>query len=183
MRFNSIEHLQAWQKTRQFPAIHFAIAGVVSAYCKGDRFLDLCCSFGLLGQRIKHESGAFVMGIDADADAIAKGKAAGIDIPLINMKVLPSTQNDLVQILDVNRINSIVARRALPELFGNDPAFGQDFVNAVADAGVKEFVIEGRAATRNATNALSSIDKEVALLSGRYKEARRIGAVSYLVLK
>lgn len=183
MRFNSIEHLQAWQRTGRFPAIHDAIAAAVNSFGCSLGYLDLCCSFGLLGQRLIRENGCDVVGVDIDADAIAAGQAAGIKAKLIHMPVKPDTLKDLVQICQSNTLGGIVARRALPELFGHDLAFGETFTNAMADAGIKEIFIEGRVATRNATNPLSSIDKEVALLGSRYKQVRRVGAVSYLVLK
>jgi hypothetical protein len=74
----------------------------------------------------------------------------------------------------------MLARRCLPELFGDDLPLGRDFAAAIHGAGIKEIFLEGRVVTQGAVNVLKSVADEVDLLSGHYHEVKRIGAVSYL---
>lgn len=180
MRFNSIEHLAAWASRGIFPAIHDAIATAVGNLAGGERVLDLCCSFGLLGERLKQHHALDVAGIDGDITAIEQGRAAGISISLHTLKIAPATLADAVDILKAHRTQTIVARRCLPELFGHDADFGREFLAAAKHNGVFELFLEGRVKTLTATNRLASIDDEVRLASGLFVEHRRLGNISYL---
>lgn len=180
MRFNSVEYLQAWASGKRFPAIHDDIASAAEQFMIGNRVLDLCCSYGLLGERLKKTVAGYAVGIDADGEAIAKAKAAGISIDLYQLKVTPESFTDLVQILQSCRVNAVVARRCLPELFGENLDFGRQFFAELRRVGVKEVLIEGRVKTKNATNALSSIEDEISLASESFALARRYKNVAYL---
>jgi hypothetical protein len=180
-RFNSPEHLETWKLRGRYPAIHDAIGDAAATYMRGSRLLDLGCSYGLLGARIAKEAGqAAPIGIEADPKVIEASRAAGVPIGLIHWRVVESSLSELGKIVAGDGINVIIARRILPELFGNDLEFGKRFAATMAAAGVKEMFVEGRVVSARSTNALASIDHEVAMLSGSFHEVRRIKAVSYL---
>jgi SAM-dependent methyltransferase len=184
VRFNSPEHLATWRETGCFPAIHDAIAGVAVAYLRGTRLLDLGCSYGLLGARIVKEAGLEAgFGVDADGEVIAAAKRAGVPLTFRELRITGETLPHLLGVLVESLADIVIARRVLPELFGEDLPAGRTFANLLAGAGVKEIILEGRANVATAVNRLRSIEEEVDLLSGRYREQRRVGAVSYLVVR
>ena len=80
-----------------------------------------------------------------------------------------------------HQVRAIIGRRCMPELFGNSPDLGTLFAECVAGAGVKQIFLEGRVASVNAVNALSSIDDEVELFAGHYKDRYRYRNVAVLV--
>lgn len=182
MRFDSRERLDTWQIGGGFPAIHNDIVTAAIVYVRGRRVLDLGCSYGLLGARlIAAEAAEFVVGVERDAEIVRQARDAGVPITFAVFAVNRSTMPALEALVLVHKLDVLVARRVLPELFGEDLELGRDFARAIAGAGISEMLIEGRVATRNAKNALATVDQEVALLDSSYKEARRVGAVSYLV--
>ena len=182
MRFNSPEHLETWRTTGRYPAIHDALANVAVADVRGRRLVDLGCSYGLLGARVVAEAGLeFGLGIDADGAVLAAARAAGVPIELEEMKVTEVTIPRLSDMLEYHRIDVMVARRVLPELFGADLTAGQRFVEMLCQVGIKEVFLEGRVDSPKSVNALRSIAQEVELLAPWFREVRRIGGVSYLV--
>lgn len=74
----------------------------------------------------------------------------------------------------------MIARRCLPEVFGNDLDFGRAFAARIRAAGVTELVIEGRIKSHRSVNALAGIDDEIALMSGEYELCRRYRNVAYM---
>lgn len=180
MRFNSTEHLEAWRTRGIYPRIHDAMAQVITTYSNAEVGLDLCCSFGLLGQRIASATGMLVVGVDADDRALQAGKAAGIGIELVSMRVSRETHAALDAMIERCKVQAVFARRALPELFGHDIAYGRTVAWMLRQRGVREVFIEGRVAAPGAVNPLHSLDKEVALMTGPFVEARRIGNVAHM---
>lgn len=180
MRFNSTEHLDVWRQRGIYPRIHDPIAQVITTYCNAEVALDLCCSFGLLGHRIWDSTGMQVVGVDADDRALQAGKAAGIRIELVSMRVSRDSHEALAALVEACKVQAVFARRALPELFGHDIAYGRSVASMFKRLGVRELFIEGRVATPGAVNPLASLDKEVELMTGPFVEARRIGNVSHM---
>jgi hypothetical protein len=180
-RFNSPELLLTWARCRRFPAIHDNMAAAALSYVRGTRILDLGCSFGLLGARIaKDMGGVTAIGVEADAGVISAAEAAGVPMVFHNIKITAETLPQLETVIRCHGIDIIIARRIMPELFGSDPEMGRRFAAMAAAAGVGEMLIEGRVLSERSTNALASIGAEVEMLSGSYREVRRIKAVSYL---
>jgi hypothetical protein len=180
-RFNSPEHLETWRTRGRYPAIHDGIADAAASFMRGKRLLDLGCSFGLLGARIAKEIGHdTAIGVEADRSVISAAKAAGVPMVFHNIKVAADTLTQLEAVVRCHGINVIVARRIMPELFGSDLDLGVRFAALMGAAGVKEMLIEGRVLSGRSTNALASIDAEVVMLAGSYREVRRVKAVSYL---
>lgn len=180
MRFNSEQHLVTWQDKKRFPAIHDDIFHAILTYGKGKSFLDLCCSTGLLAERIKQHLVYDVIGIDADEAAINLADLSGIKVPLICLKIVPETAKELAKIIEKFKIDTVVARRCFPELFGNDIEFGEVFAEILSQVGVKEIFIEGRIATKTATNALATLEDECQLVSKYYKVIKIYKNVAYL---
>jgi SAM-dependent methyltransferase len=179
-RFNSPEHLAKWRATGRYPLIHDAMSGAAASLVCGSRLLDLGCSYGLLGARIAYAAGGAAFGIDADADVIAAANEARVPIKLRCMRVTADTMKELCDFVAAEGITVLIARRVMPELFGEGIALGVKFAAMLAGAGVDEVLIEGRVVSARSVSALASIDDEVAMLSGSYREVRRIKAISYL---
>jgi SAM-dependent methyltransferase len=180
MRFDSTEHLEVWRRTGRFPAIHDSIFSAIENFMRGSRVLDLCCSTGLLAQRLAKLLKVTAVGVDADARALERAWEAGVDVPLVEMKINDETMSELASVIRAHRIDVLVARRAMPELFGDNLPLGHQFSAMLYDLNVREIFLEGRVATRNAVNPLASIDKEVELFGGHYVLARSIRSVAYL---
>lgn len=184
MRFDSLEHLAAWQATGRFPKIHDNIVAMAVTELAGVRLLDLGCSYGLLGaQLLKRGAAITVTGIDVDEDVIRAAVGAGVPVGFCNLKVERGTFMNVHGIIQDYQITAVVARRIFPELFGADLEAGKEFANILHYAGIKEMVVEGRVISPNAVNQLQGIDQEVAMLSGSFQERKRVGAVSYLTAR
>jgi hypothetical protein len=182
MRFNSVEHLEHWKKTGQFPAIHNDIFFAVMNWGNSDKYLDLCCSFGLLGERVRKKMpGVDVYGVDADATAIQQAQDAGITMSITHMKITAETLPELVDFIREQGISGILARRAFPELFGDDLALGRHFGRQLRSVGVHEVFLEGRAPTKNAVNALSNLEQEKGLLNGSFAMLQGYNNVARMV--
>lgn len=182
MRYDATEYLEAWQETGKFPRIHDAMASAFAAFATRDRLLDLCCCHGLLGARLSVQPPGLecVVGVDADLAAIERGRAAGVPIELHHMRITLETLKDLASLIDARKIDVLVARRAMPELWGQDTHEGIEFSRTMAAAGIREIFLEGRVKSARATNALASIDDEIGLFAHEYAVAKRHGAVAYL---
>src|SRR4051812_37256610 len=106
VRFDSLAYLQAFRRQGRYPAIHDQLFRLIVAESRGCRFLDLCCSTGLLGQRVMSFAGAMaVVGVDADVDAIAAARQHGVTIPLVQMRIAPETYGELGAMLKEHRIS------------------------------------------------------------------------------
>jgi hypothetical protein len=183
MRFSSVEHLETWKKTGAFPEIHAPICNFIAETADGSRFMDLCACFGLLGTRLAKLLKVKVTGVEGNLDFVNQATAAGIPIDLVTLRVTRDTLPRLVEIIETNGIKVIVARRAMPELWGEDLAGGSLFADQIRSAGVQEIYLEGRAKTSNAVNALASIDQEINLMSKSYKICQRRGSMARMVLR
>jgi len=156
----------------------------VKLYGQGNNVLDLCCSTGLLGTQIAEKLGKTVIGIESSLVSIDLAKAYGIPIPIQQMKLTRDTLEPFVTFCNLYSIQTIVARRCIPELFGEDYDFGLEFVAAMATIGVKEIFLEGRVKTANATNIFNSVEHEIDLFNtyDMYKVTKRLGNIGYLTL-
>jgi hypothetical protein len=179
MRFNSIEYIFAYSKTGIFPAIHKNIANMALDHVQGRSGLDLCCSYGLLGQQLANRGGYVMAGIDSNFKAVDLAQIY-VDMPVYQIRVDRNNLDKIRNTVYVRDITFIVARRCLPELFGDDLEWGIDFFAAMREYGVRELVLEGRVKTKNATNALHSLEAEIDLVSDSYTPYQQTGNVAYL---
>lgn len=180
MRFNAPEHLQFWKDTGRFPAIHDDIMHLASSHMRGLTALDLCCSTGLLGQRVAAHLGAEVVGVDGDTRALALGKEAGLDVRLVYQRIDPHDLQPLENLLQQHQIETVLARRCLPELFGQALAAGRTFAQMLHRQQVQEILVEGRMVSPGAVNPLASLAQEVELLGPYYQVRKLHRNVAYL---
>ena len=187
LRFNSSEYVDAYRRTGQFPKIHDDLTSMVSNLAVGRRFLDLCCSTGLLAIRltVAPVAAEFVVGVDRDREALtkagrlARGNESGIAFPWL--EITPATLPALRAIMRSYSLNVVVARRCLPELATSG---GRDFVLELAEmfkaGGVKEMFVEGRVVSERSNHALKSVQDEVAALWPAFTLHKLIGRCAYL---
>jgi hypothetical protein len=170
-KFNSPDYLYQWKDRGLYPAIHDNMTYAAQEFLEGPSVLDLCCSFGLLGERIKSVCPKIksVIGIDCETPTLEAARTAGISIPLYDLMVLPDTVHQLMELIVIHKITTIVARRALPELFSSNLDFGRTTVERWHKLGVKELLIEGRIQSRRTSNALGGVEMEIDLLKHHYQ--------------
>lgn len=181
MRYDTQDRLEEWKARGTFPKIHDALFALVVEEARGASFCDLCCSIGLLGQRILEKvPGSRVVGVEMDTDALLRGTAAGIRVPRHQLKVTPETVERFAAILRENGVTVLVARRCLSELFAADQR-GEWFTEAVLAAGVREFFIQGRQVVPNATHPVPDVRAEIACLGQGLKVRILRGECAYLV--
>ncbi len=180
MRFDAQEYVDTWKSTGRYPAIHDDMFTAVQAFMQGKSALDLCCSTGLLGNRIMQKLGVRCIGVDGDLAALALGDEAGLMMPLIDLAITPDTMKDLYKLCQAHKIDTVIARSCMPELFGQDLSAGRKFAENLAKIGVKEIFLEGRVATKNSVNQLATLKNEVELFPPHYKVVRVHKNVAYL---
>ena len=143
LRFNDEQYLTDWVDKRQYPAIHNNIFSAIENWTRGKSALDLCCSTGLLAQRMSTQGKINSVGVDADSRAIALGIERGIKVPLYLLNIQSETLNDLAKIITTSNITLLVARRCLPELFGANADLANEFEEMIWSAGIEEIVLRG----------------------------------------
>jgi len=194
VRFDDTGYLDAWRDDGVYPKIHDELFRLVRRTPPTGPVLDLCCSTGLLAQRINDELRVPAVGIDSDDRAITGAVAAGVKVPLLTCTL----RGDLAAFKDVlatYEVTGIVARRCFPELFGSRAGLDREFLGifktALAEAGVTQLWLQGRQAHRHATNALPSITHEVMAMvldhqtdppqwTGRWRLVAKTTACAYL---
>lgn len=168
MRFDSLEHLVAFNKSRVYPKIHDDLFHLVVAHSDPTQpFVDLCCSTGLLGQRLLDEN---YQGFGVDTVLHYAAVEAGVALPLFKLKITRSTLPSLGALLHEHHTQMVVARRCLPELLGTDN-FGAELGKLFIDAGVTDVFLQGRKPTKNPRNPLHCLAAEVQALKPWWKQA------------
>lgn len=192
MRFSDPSHLARFKTLRRYPEIHDAIFAMVRELADGDGFMDVCCHFGLLGQRIQDAfPQARVCGVEMLDKAVAAGRAAGVSIPLHVMKLHEPTLPKLVELLREHRVTVMVARRCVSEFTvrdhgstpKRDPAYAALFRAAVIEVGVREFVIQGRAPDPRATWPVPNVEAEAEMLGPEFVVREKRGQCAYLTAR
>lgn len=181
-RFDDQTLLECFKRGRSFPKIHAPLFSFIMEHEEGSVALDLCCSTGLLGQRLRERRHRFshVFGVEGNSEAIDRAERAGVTMPITQMIVNEDTLDDFLALLLRNRCDTIIARRCLPELFGDCISFGQTFMRSINDVGVQWLFIEGRRATSTPANALHSIEKEIELASAAFEVVEKRGAITLM---
>lgn len=180
MRFNAPEHLLHWKETGKFPSIHNDIFQLASHCMNGMAALDLCCSTGLLAEHISAYFGIPVVGVDSDEAALAKARAVGLSVDLQHMRIDSFNLEPLEKLVEQHQIETVLARRCLPELFGHTPEAGQAFAQMLHRQQVLEVFVEGRVATKLAVNPLASLAKEVEMFAPYYRVSKTHRNVAFL---
>jgi len=160
LRYNSIEHLQIFQRTGKFPAVHAPFIAFVAAYCRSDRLCSLGSGLALDAQEIHEKLGKYVIGIEKIPRYNSAARDHGITIPLIDFRVLASTFDDFAAIMQEHRIEAFVCRRNVDmwhEIGDNSLATGKaasgiyqdpgyhmgEFAALCRDIGIKEILLQG----------------------------------------
>lgn len=189
-RFDSQEYLDDWKLAGRWPSIHDEIAGLVArtvgSVLNVHVVCDVCCSSGLLAARIQSLTGVTAIGVDVDRRALAAGRDAGVPVELFELALAPATLPTFGALLTEHRVNGLVMRRCLPELFGSsgvlDVPFLQAFSDTAVTAGVGRLWVQGRVPSSKATNALPRLEDEVAALAEvGWSGVRRTSNCAYLV--
>ncbi len=180
MRYNSIEHLVRWESTGKYPIIHNKLYKIIERNLRGESVLDLCCSTGLLGQRISSLLGVKTVGIDADITAIENARSYGVDVDIQVLKINPINLDPIMEVISNYKITALVARRCMPELFSANILTAHNFSSHLASADVEEIFLQGRVRTKAATNLLPTLDAEIKLFLKEYDLVERIGDVAYM---
>lgn len=178
-RFNDPQHLEHWQATGRFPKIHDSIAAAIVRHDAGRRGVDVCCSTGLLAERLTGE-GFTVHGVDRDVTALDRARAAGVKAALLQLHLDGDGLAKMLQYATERQLTSLYCRRCLPELFGDDLALGKQFFKDAAASGITRLFLQGRNPVKNATNKLSSLAAEIALASCAFDLVWSEGQVAYL---
>jgi hypothetical protein len=193
-RFNGNEHLEAFRDYGRFPKIHESLFNLIAETWQGGSFMDVCCSTGLLGQRIATKLGCPCVGVEGDADAIARGKAHGVTLSVRRLEIEPRTMSAFERILDDHKVNTLVARRCISELFAEGvhlghttvvqtalkEGFAETFVNALLRHNVDEVYLQGRAKHAGSRHVIPNLDAELEFFLPQYEVHVRRGECAYL---
>jgi hypothetical protein len=180
MSFSSIPLLEQFRDHGRFPGIHDAMFNAVATHAKGRSLCDLGCCHGLMAQRLSMLPGFKVVGIEGNKRYVAEGRSHGITAEILNLKVNQAAFGLVSNFLEKRKVDVIVARRVMPELWGEDIPGGKLFSKLLAGCGVKEIFLEGRIFSERATNALSTMSAEVELFIEEFQFSRLNNGIGYL---
>lgn len=163
MRYNSIERLQEWKDTGNFPKIHDDIFEMIMARLKpGEVFCDICCSTGLLGQRLL-EAGHAGFGLEMQAREIKQAHDFGVKLS-IYQRVISRELVSTPTALFGEMVDALVARRCFSEIFMKDD-FSKAFSFELIESGVKQVFLQGRRKVNNPTCKLHCVELEAEMLT------------------
>lgn len=163
-RYDSTNYLQDYQQDHTFPRIHDEMFHLVNQYRRGcTSALDLCCSTGLLGQRIIDVLKMPCVGVEGFVASSREGADYGVGMQVYELRVTPATLPAFITIVKDHKVDMLVARRAVSEVFKTaDDPFGDVFVTELLAAGVHTVVLQGRAISTRSVHPMKSIDEEMA---------------------
>lgn len=181
MRFDDDKYIQDVINYNKYPKIHDDIF-YLSKYVDAENVLDLGCCTGLLSHRLSNIYNN-VVGVEANKSFLNKAIAKD-NVKYINLKINSSNLNRLREIMLLNNIDAVFARRVFPELHDTG---GAELLDAVCDmfyrCNIKYVAIEGRKPTRNAKNPLNTLDKEIQCFSKYYTKYKEYKNCCILKLK
>ncbi len=170
MRFDDNSYIEAFLQRGEYPKIHDDIFHI-SRHLQDESVLDLGSCTGLLSKRLSMRNES-VVGIEANPSSYSKS-IPGENITYYNLKVEDQTLPLVKQIIIKHGIQTVYARRVFPELYNTG---GVELVKKIsalfAECGIRHIVIEGRIKTPKATNLLSNVDAECAVLSTHYQRIK-----------
>jgi len=185
VRYDDASYLTRWQRGEGFPSIHDNLYALADKHLRGTphrSFCDLCCSTALLGQRfLEGYPGSRVCGIEGLASSVDQARAVGVAYPILNRMVTPATLSEVALWWQTHRVDVLLARRCLPEIFAADRSWGPRFVASAVLSGVKVFVVQGRVPTSRATHPIPDIDAEIAVLGPGLRLVEKAGQCAVLV--
>lgn len=175
-RYDSTAYLEAYRDAKEFPKIHDDLFGLVRDYGVRCNALDLCCSIGLLGQRLIDHLGINCIGVEGYLISSREGPEYGVMMPVYELKVTMETLPQFFSILKEHQVETLVARRCISEIFpGPDTPLAHAFVAGLKEAGVKHVFLQGRQVSANSNHPMFSIDQEVHAFKGPYNLIEQFG--------
>lgn len=180
-RYDSDEYLKAFKERREYPQIHEDLWSHIYLRGVSGNCLDICASIGLLGQHVADVFPVKVVAVEALQVSIDSGAAAGVTVPTTQMYVTPETLDQFIQIVEENEVRTLLARRALSEVFpAKDDPFAYEFCRRIHDAGVNYVYIQGRAVSTRSTHPMKSVEEERYPFLELYEEVFSEGQFSIL---
>lgn len=178
MRYDDKWHIGHFKETGKYPQIHNNLFNfILNVMPLHARMLDIGCSTGLLAQRL-HHTGYDCHGIDSDREAILASP-----YPAVTILTIEPPFDKFFAYVDLHKIDTLVARRIFPELFGHNLDAGKTFTRYCWVHGITKIFLEGRQAHKNPINPLASVDDEIQLLSSHYEVKNHYGNIAYLTAK
>jgi hypothetical protein len=189
IRYNDESYLAAWRDEGKFPRIHDNIFTLFMQTFEADSVIDMCCATGLLGTRISEKTGIDVVGVELLEKNIVRAKKFGVEMEFFQMFIERRTLPAFVNLIKERKATGIVARRCISELFGNTPdqtvdwEWSRIWSAAVAEAGIKEIWIEGRADQGRSVHPVPDTATEIRCLESRYYVDETLKGCAYLRVK
>lgn len=190
--FDNEDYLIAWKEKGAFPKIHQDIFNLFSFTYECTSVLDMCSCTGLLGTHIMESHGLPCVGLEGDDRWLDRAKKYEIPLPTLEIWLSPDTLPEIINFIKDNKVNGIVARRCLAELFAYDENFklmkkpnmewAGELTRAFSDAGVKEIWIEGGRPMKNPeSHPVPNTNEGIKCFAPAYKMVERFREVAYLV--
>ncbi len=174
--FDSTKLLKEWQEHGAWPKIHDEIIGLIHHTADPDAVvMDLCCSTGILPQRINDQCERAAVGVEWLAESIDTGREHGVTVPILNQRITVDTVDEVVGWAEEHGVTAVSARRCLSELavaptHPNGPPSSQELDfglsralwNGLVSAGVTDLWLQGRAKRADAVHPVPDTAAEVA---------------------
>lgn len=152
-------HLERF-RAGEFPKVHRPYVDFIASYATQQRYCDLGSGLGLLGEELTQRVGLFVLGVERRAKYIERARAAGVRMPMIELRLLPDTIDAFAAILRKHAITGLICRRSLDiwhEIGDNGRDRGKaaagclqtegwhmtTFATACREAGIREIFLQG----------------------------------------
>jgi hypothetical protein len=161
--YDSEKYLIDFKEKNAYPSIHNEIYNRICMLNHNRPMLDLGCCFGLLAERLNN-SGINCIGVEKSIKHINLGRQYGIKSKIYNESI-----DSIDAIIKEYNIELLIARRCLPEAFGNNIENGYLFSKMASQLNVTYIVIEGRVVTKNHVNQLFCLDEEIKLFLFEYE--------------
>lgn len=193
--FSKESYLKDWKERQIFPRIHDDMFRLFSSTFTCSSVLDMCSCTGLLGVRIRDFHGVPVVGLEGNLEWIDRGKKWGVDIETLNCWIGPKTLPVVDDFMKQHKVDGIVARRCLAELFGYGPdgklrkggpdyEWAETLTKRWVQLGVKEIWIEGGKPMRNPeSHPVPNTDIGITCFSPAYELAERYRECAYLIAR
>ncbi len=167
-RFDDQAYIDAYQTRGEFPAIHQDIVAIIRKHAsEPEPCLDLGSCISLLSIQAIACGRSLCVSIEGNREFVAKA----VQHPKVIQKrllITDSHRQDLQAVLVEYKPTLVIARRVFPELAARGMELVYTLSEMFSEFGVQKIVLEGRQATKNATNALPTADAEAEALSKHY---------------
>lgn len=194
--FDSEKLLTEWRDQGKWPSIHDEFIGLVHHTAAADAsIMDVCCSTGILPQRVQDQCGRRACGVEWLQSAIDTGRSFGVNVPILCSNINRDSLDVLAAWMADNGVSAVSARRCLSELAvppsrPNGPPstntidfeFSELLFTMFRDAGVTDLWLQGRAFSTRSTHPVPDTDSEVAWVeaSGAFRVHRRTRNCAWL---